>query len=371
MLRAKAWPISTSSSCSSRTRARVASSRSTPARRKSRRVRSTQCRVAGSASVRSTAASASYTPRSRAMSVPTFCSSCSAASAAARIAASGWVLATRWHSPPRSLRAAVASSYSSSSPSPRSRPVRTWSMPARTDAIVSAQTRVSSCGVEVASRAASNCGWSDMSGDATRVGGTGSRRCVATPAARSSGSPQPSLRRSRRTANLTRLGAMPVGSSHAWASSSLRRSTAPGRRTRACSSRNSVGVRCTGAPWTVTWCCTGSTRNTPSSYGSVSSGVASRGGGGWRRSSPSTRETRSVSWKGLARYSSAPPRRSGSSGRSWAVSMITGTSVRSRSRSSTAHPSSSGRLTSSTTRSGRRSYARRNAVRPSAAWITS
>src|SRR6266545_4888374 len=184
----------------------------------------------------------------------------------------------------------------------------------------------------------------------------------------SAGSSQPHLRRSRSTANFTRSGPMPVGSSHTWASSCPGESTAPLCRSSTLSSRNSVGVSLSSRPSTVTSRFAGSTRTVPSSYTSSSQFALPA-----RRSSASTLAISSWLANGLVRYSSAPARRPRTFSASWpcAVSISTGTSLMSRSRSSTCQPSMTGSPMSSTTSSGRPEWSNRRPVRPSRACSTS
>ncbi len=84
------WPTSVSCSLISLMRARVSSSRSTPARRKSVRVLSSRRAACGSSSAASRAAITSYSSRSSWNSVPILCTSWTAASPRERTDSSGW-----------------------------------------------------------------------------------------------------------------------------------------------------------------------------------------------------------------------------------------------------------------------------------------
>src|ERR1700749_233182 len=178
----------------------------------------------------------------------------------------------------------------------------------------------------------------------------------------------PSLRRSRMTLYFTRSGPMPDGSLQASSSSLTEESTSPRCRTRAVSSRNSVGVSSTAAPATSTVWLTKLTCTWPSSK-TPGSGAAAC----CLRSRACTRAVNSALPNGLVRESSAPPRRPRTLSASWPceVSMSTGTSLSSRIRSSTVHPSISGSPTSRITMSGCSLWKTRSPSRPSVAVVTS
>ena len=113
MWRSKVWPSSVSRSLIARTRSRVASSRSTPERRKSRSAK-LRTRSASSSSpvVRCSASSTtrrSYTSRSSERSVSRRCASTSAASACSRSAASGCTCCSRLPAAKALLRARAMS----------------------------------------------------------------------------------------------------------------------------------------------------------------------------------------------------------------------------------------------------------------------